>query len=78
MNAQASSVLLHGDQAELLQRDQRAFLAKFFRDLAILDAEDGRPREADRLPDAAGRLPTGRSLNAGPVCVPQPSERPTT
>jgi hypothetical protein len=48
VNAQASSVLLRGDQAELLQLGQRALLADFFRDLAILDAEDGRPCEEER------------------------------
>src|SRR5215472_15437997 len=29
-------------------------------------------------PDAAGREPIRKSLNAGPVCVPPPSHRPTT
>src|SRR5580692_4495794 len=29
-------------------------------------------------PDAAGREPMRKSLNAGPVCVPPPSHRPTT
>ena len=66
------------EQAELGQRGDAVVEADFLGDFAVDHLQTVVPVKRILRPVAAGRLPTRKSLKAGPVCVPPPSHRPTT
>jgi hypothetical protein len=66
------------DQAELLEDGDAVVEPDLLGDETVLDAQHARPGEPHPPAEAWGSAPTGRSSNAGPVCVPPPSHWPTT
>ena len=68
----------HRDQPELPEGRHAIVKPDLLCDLALSIRSTVIPVKCILRPVAAGKVPMRRSLKMGPVCVPPPSQRPTT
>jgi hypothetical protein len=65
------------NETELSEGGYTIIQADLFDDLAVFEAKHGRSREMHFATSCGRQRTSQKVVNAGPVCIPPPSQRPT-